>query len=76
MCFYQSFWEVLKEDIMNTLQHFHSHQVFGRSFSATYVSLILKRIGAAALRDYRLISLISGVYKIVAKVLTERLKRL
>ncbi|WMV09305.1 hypothetical protein MTR67_002690, partial [Solanum verrucosum] len=34
MCFYQCFWEVLKEDIMNTLQHFHSHQVFERSFNA------------------------------------------
>jgi len=51
MCFYQCFWEVLKEDIMNTLQHFHSHQVFERSFNATYVALIPKKIGAAALRD-------------------------
>lgn len=60
---------------MNTLQHFHSHQVFERSFNATYVALIPKKIGVAALRDYRPINLISGVYKIIAKVLTERLKR-
>lgn len=76
ICFYKSFWEALKEEIMNTLRHFRSHQLFERSFNATYVALIPKKIGVVALRDYRPISLISGVYDIISKVLIKRLKRM
>lgn len=38
--------------------------------------MIPKRVGANDLRDFRPISLIFGVYKIIAKVLSERLKKL
>lgn len=72
--FYQSCWEFLKDDIVSTMHHFHSHQVFEKSFNATYVALIPKN-GAVELRDYRPIRLISGVYKTIAKTLTERVKR-
>jgi len=39
------------------------------------VALIPKKVGANDLRDFRPISLITGVYKIIAKVLAERLKK-
>lgn len=58
-----------------TMQQFYDHQVFERSLNATYVALIPKRAGAVELRDFRPISLISGVYKMIAKVLAERLKK-
>lgn len=35
MSFYQSFWDLVKVDIMNTLHHFHSHPVCENSFNAT-----------------------------------------
>lgn len=60
---------------MGTMQYFHDHQVFQRSLNAKYVALIPKRKGAEELRDRRPISLISEIYKIIAKVLTERMKK-
>jgi len=75
MSFFKEFWSVLKEDILNTMKHFHEFQVFEKSMNATYVALIPKKSGATSLRDFRPISLISGMYKIIAKVLAERLKQ-
>ncbi|XP_060210551.1 uncharacterized protein LOC132637488 [Lycium barbarum] len=75
MAFFQAFWDVLKEDLMLTFQNFHSQQMFEKSFNATFMALIPKKVGATELRDFRTISLITGVYKIIAKVLAERLKR-
>lgn len=60
---------------MNTIRHFHEHQVFERSLNVAYVALIPEKTGAIELRDFRPISLIGGIYKIIAKLLAERLKR-
>jgi len=75
MCFFQNFWEVLKFDFMNAVNHFHERHEFERSLNATYVALIPKKPGATELRDFRPISLIGGVYKIFAKLLAERVKK-
>ena len=42
--------------------------------NATFISLIHKNSDAIEVRDFRPISLIGGVYKIIAKVLANRLK--
>ena len=47
----------------------------GKSLNATYVALIPKKTGAMELRDFRPISLISGVYKVFGKLLVKRLKK-
>ena len=39
------------------------------------MALIPKKVGANDLRDFRPISLITGVYKIIVKLLVERLKK-
>lgn len=42
---------------------------------ATFVALIPKKAEAEELNDYKPISLIEVVYQIIAKLLTERLKK-
>ena len=42
---------------------------FERSLNATFISLIPKKINAMNIRDFRPISLIGCIYKLVAKVL-------
>ncbi|XP_075092306.1 uncharacterized protein LOC107821421 [Nicotiana tabacum] len=75
MGFFRKCWDILKEDIMAAFNNFHSQEMFEKSFNATYIALIPKKTGAKELRDFRPISLIGSFYKLLSKVLTERLKR-
>jgi hypothetical protein len=47
---------------------------FENSLNATFISLIPKVVGASELKDFRPISLVSGIYKIIFKVLANRLR--
>ncbi|GLT61308.1 hypothetical protein SLA2020_340270 [Shorea laevis] len=75
MAFFQDCWDVLKSDIMGVFHDFHAHSKFVKSLNATFIALIPKISGATDLKDFRPISLVSGVYKIIAKVLANRLKK-
>jgi hypothetical protein len=59
---------------MNFFHNFHEHERFVKSLNATFISLIPKRLGQLEVRDFRPISLIGSVYKILAKVLANRLQ--
>lgn len=59
---------------MQTIQNIHQRSVFKKSFNATFIVLIPKKLGAVELRDFTPINLIGGVCKIISKFLTERLK--
>jgi len=51
-----------------------AREVFEKSLNASFISLIPKTPGALSLKDFRPISLVGGIYKIIAKVLANRLK--
>jgi hypothetical protein len=74
MAFFQACWDVLKEDIMKVFRDFHARGKFERSLNATFIALIPKIPGAVDPKDFRPISLVSGIYKIIAKILANRLK--
>jgi hypothetical protein len=74
MAFFQKCWDILKYDIMTVFAEFHSQGKFEKSFNATFVSLIPKKTGAMGVKDFRPISLIGGIYKIISKVLANRFK--
>jgi hypothetical protein len=74
MAFFQKSWGVLKKDIMVVFLEFHNSSQFERSLNATFVSLIPKKAEAVEAKDFRPISLVGGVYKIISKVLANRLK--
>jgi len=65
---------VLKQDIMAVFLEFHNSCQFEKSFNATFVSLITKRADAVDVKDFRPISLVGGVYKLISKVLANRFK--
>jgi hypothetical protein len=66
---------VIKTDLIGVFQDFHTHNKFVKSINATFLALISKKSRAIDLKDFRPISLISGVYKIIAKVLANRLRK-
>jgi hypothetical protein len=75
LAFFQDCWDVIKTDLMGVFQDFHTHSKFVKNITATFIVLIPKKLGAMDLKDFRPISLVSGVYKIIAKVLANRLRR-
>ncbi|RVX19512.1 hypothetical protein CK203_004994 [Vitis vinifera] len=61
-----------KEEVFEDL---HTQNTVFRSLNATFLVLIPKKAGASDVQDFRLISLVGRLYKIIAKVLANRLKR-
>ena len=60
---------------MGFFRDFHERGRFVRVLNATFLVLIPKKGGVDDLRDFRPISLVGGLYKLLAKVLASRLKR-
>jgi hypothetical protein len=60
---------------LGVLHGFHARSKFEKSLNATFIPLILKKFGAIDVQDFCPISLVSGVYKIIAKVLANRSRR-
>ena len=52
---------------------FHMQGQFEKSLNATFLALIPKKTGTIEIRDFRPISLVGGIYKIIAKVLANGL---
>ena len=73
MAFWLFCWDVVKPEILGLFREFYLHGTFQRSLNSTFLLLIPKE-GAEDLRDFRPISLVGSVYKLLAKVLANRLK--
>ena len=74
MAFYHHCWRVVEKDVLAIFEEFFQHCKFEKSFNATFIALIPKKIDASNVRDFRPISLVGSVYKIFAKVLANRLR--
>ena len=59
---------------MAFFEEFFLHGMFQRSLNSTFLVLLQKKRGAKDLKDFRPISLVGGLYKLLAKVLANRLK--
>uniref|UniRef100_A0A2N9J5V1 Reverse transcriptase domain-containing protein n=1 Tax=Fagus sylvatica TaxID=28930 RepID=A0A2N9J5V1_FAGSY len=75
MAFFQKCWSVVESDVLGFFEEVYEHGTFAHSLNATFVALIPKKSNASNIRDFRPISLVGSVYKILAKVLANRLKR-
>ena len=72
--FFQFCWDFIQLDVMAVLNYFHGLCSFEKSLNATFVSLIPMKTDALEVKDFRPISLVGGTYKILAKLLANRLK--
>lgn len=68
-------WNIIKEDLRKVFQDFFKNSIINASINETYIYLIPKKVDAKRVNDYKPISLTTCLYKVVAQVLFERLKR-
>ncbi|GJS33128.1 putative RNA-directed DNA polymerase, eukaryota, reverse transcriptase zinc-binding domain protein [Tanacetum coccineum] len=71
--FIKKFWDLLKHDIQSFVVYFFSNATFPQGSNSAFIMLILKVSNPLLIKDYRPISLIGIHYKIVAKILANRL---
>nr|GEX18958.1 RNA-directed DNA polymerase, eukaryota [Tanacetum cinerariifolium] len=66
-------WSMIEKDVFAAVQYFFNHGDIPKGCNSTFITLIPKIPGANMVKDFRPISLIKSFYKIIAKVLTNRL---
>ena len=72
--FIKFFWDMLKGDVMRFLVEFHRNGKLAKGINSTFIALIPKVDSPQSMNDFRPISLVGCMYKILAKVLANRLR--
>ena len=73
MAFFHKCCRVVEVDVMAVFKHFHRYSVFEKSLNASFLTLIPKISNAVNIKDFRPISLVGSIYKLLSKVLANRL---
>ena len=75
----EAFWhfsrDFVREEVMGFFKEFYENNKFVRRLNSTFLVLIPKKEIVEDSRDYRPISLVESMYKILVKVLANRLKK-
>ena len=75
MDFWLFCWVVVKVEVMGFFIDFHESGRFVKSLNATFLVLVPKKGGAEDLKDFRPISLVGSFYKLLTKLLANRIKK-
>ena len=59
---------MVKEDLMKVFKEFHSRGIVNQSTNSTFIALVPKKSQTSKISDFRPISLVTILYKIIAKV--------
>jgi len=73
--FIKEFWDLLQDDFMRFMEEFHRNGKLCKGLNSTFIALIPKVNSPQRLNDFRPISLIGCLYKVLAKVLANRLRQ-
>ncbi|XP_071933729.1 uncharacterized protein [Coffea arabica] len=73
--FFQRYWHTIKNDVVSAIQSFLSNGHLLKSINETSITLIPKVDNPISLANYRPISLCNVLYRIIAKILANRMKR-
>ena len=67
---FQNYWDVIKEDLVRLFAEFHRSGIINQSTNAFFIVLLPKKSLIKKISDFRPISLITSLYKIIVKVLS------
>ena len=73
--FVKSSWEVIKHDIYDIVQKFWATSKLPKGSNTAFIALIPKIDSPASFKDFRPISMVGCVYKIISKLLARRLQQ-
>ena len=68
--FIKKFWDIMSPEFRRFVDEFYAHGSFPRGSNASFVALIPKMNHPQSFNDYRPISLIGCMYKVIAKLLS------
>lgn len=71
--FIKRYWDIFKDDFYNYIKYFESSCQLARGCNPSFMVLIPKKNDPLEISDYRPISLIGCVYKVISKILSMRL---
>jgi len=72
--FIKEFWLNLKDDIMRFVNEFHRNGKLAKGINSTFIVLIPKVDNPQRLIEFRPISLVGSMYKIILKLVASRLR--
>nr|GEY71244.1 transposon TX1 uncharacterized [Tanacetum cinerariifolium] len=70
---YRRYWDIIGNDVVDVVKWFFLHGEIPKEGNSSFITLIPKVPNANMVKDFRPISLIGSLYKIIAKVLANRL---
>ncbi|XP_077226384.1 uncharacterized protein LOC143862957 [Tasmannia lanceolata] len=73
-CFFQAFWYLIGPDIVKAIKFFFQRGKILPQLNATFLALLSKTPDASSPEKYRPISLCNFLYKVITKLLANRLK--
>jgi len=71
--FYQTFWDIVGRDVVHSVQEFFHEGLLPNNINSNLIVLIPKVPGANSMGDYRPIALANFQFKIIIKILADRL---
>nr|GFB92206.1 RNA-directed DNA polymerase, eukaryota [Tanacetum cinerariifolium] len=71
--FFRRYWNLIGSDFSSAVECFFENGSFLRGCNSSFIALIPKVVDAKFVTDFRPISLIGSVYKVVTKILANRL---
>ena len=75
IAFWAFSWDFVKNEVLGFFKEFHEQGRFVKNLNATFLVLIPKKQTVDEFKDLRPISLVGGLYKILSKVLANRITR-
>jgi hypothetical protein len=72
--FYQQCWGIIKSDLTKMIKKSQSSNKLGGGTNSTFLALILKEKGSLSFNRFRPISLCNTNYKILTKIIANRMK--
>nr|GEZ32629.1 RNA-directed DNA polymerase, eukaryota [Tanacetum cinerariifolium] len=71
--FFRKYWNIVGPDFCEAVEYFFETGLFSKGCNSSFVALIPKVADAKVVNDFHPVSLIGSVYKVVKKILANRL---